>query len=156
LCQNKTISCTTDENIRSVVKNYCYSRTGDTAETTKAQLREARGAWTELDSLSRSLENDLQGSRSEIDHLRAKLQHCGATIAHLKSDRVLLQEAAMQAETKNNGSADSTFVAREFVAIDVSSAHQCFSAFVGVHESAAVQEDVYRDKDNRKRIGHLH
>jgi hypothetical protein len=46
--------------------------------------------------LSGSLENDLQGSRAEIYHLRAKLQLCGATIARLKSDKVLLQEAAMQ------------------------------------------------------------
>ena len=77
-----------------------------TAETTKAQLREVRGAWSESDGLSRRLESDLQGSRAEIDHLRAKLQLCGATIARLKSDRVLLEEAAMQAETKN-GSTDA-------------------------------------------------
>lgn len=78
-----------------------------TAETTKAQLREVKGAWTESDGLSRRLESDLQGSRAEIDHLRAKLQLCGATIARLKSDRVLLEEAAMQTET-NIGSADTS------------------------------------------------
>ena len=80
------------------------------AESTKAQLREARGAWSESDNLSRSLENDLQTSRAEIDHLRAKLQLCGATIARLKSDRVLLQqqqEAVMQAGIKKNTNGDA-------------------------------------------------
>jgi len=76
-----------------------------TAETTKTQLREARGAWTQSDDLARKLENDLQGSKAEVDHLRSKLQLMGATIARLKSDRVLLEEAANKAAT-NNGLTD--------------------------------------------------
>jgi chromosome segregation ATPase len=83
-----------------------------TAETTKAQLREVRSAWEASENVAKKLENDLQSGRAEIDHLRMKLQLGGATIARLKSDRVLLQEAAMQANIEKSSS-DPLGVARE-------------------------------------------
>jgi chromosome segregation ATPase len=69
-----------------------------TANETKIRLRDAISARENLHSDSMDLHGELEIKQMEADHLKARLQVLNATIARMKSDHILLQEAALQAE----------------------------------------------------------
>jgi chromosome segregation ATPase len=77
-------------------------------DNTKAELRAARTAGANTTTSSQTLVNELDSKQMEVHHLKAKVQVASATIARMKSDRILLQEAALQAEFKNAASHDKS------------------------------------------------
>jgi chromosome segregation ATPase len=77
-------------------------------DKTKAELRAARTAGVNTTTSSQTLVNELDSKQMEVHHLKAKVQVFSATIARMKSDRILLQEAALQAEFKNAASHDKS------------------------------------------------
>jgi len=64
----------------------------------KAQLAEARSELEASEVTSKKLNGELEAERMEADHLKAKAQLLDATTARLKSDLLLMKEAALQSE----------------------------------------------------------
>jgi chromosome segregation ATPase len=69
-------------------------------QATKAQLSEVRQGNVHSTTICKDYEGRLEAKGSEIQRLEAQIQILNATISRLKSDKVLLQEAALQAESK--------------------------------------------------------
>lgn len=74
--------------------------TKENLDKTKDQLLESRSMHEESAMLAKKMESEAESSRMEAEHLKTKMQLLNATISRLKSDHLLLQEAALQAEFK--------------------------------------------------------
>ena len=70
-------------------------------DTTKAELREAKVSREETFSSFKAMQNEIDDKQMEVDHLKAKVQVLNATIARMKADHLLLQEASLKHEFKS-------------------------------------------------------